>query len=217
MKKIGILGSGIVARTLGNGFLKHGYPVKMGTGTPGKLDEWLASRGSGGAVGNFAEAAAFGDIVVLAVQGEAAMTVLNSAGAVNLTGKTIIDTTNPIDHSRPPVNGVLRYFTDKEDSLMQHLQHEFPETNFVKAFNIVGNKYMVNPAFPEGKPTMFICGNNEAAKAEVTEILTQFGWDTEDMGKAESANCIESLCILWCIPGMLHNKWNHAFKLVKME
>lgn len=217
MKKIGILGSGIVAKTLGHGFIKHGYQVKMGTSNPHKLDEWLLHAGGNGSVGSFAEAAAFGETLVLAVQGEAAMHVMNAAGKTHVSGKTIIDTTNPIDHSRPPAHGVLRYFTEKEGSLMQHLQMEFPEAHFVKAFNSAGNKYMVNPSFPDGEPTMFICGNHDPAKAEVTEILDTFGWETEDMGSAESANCIESLCILWCIPGMLRNKWNHAFKLLKME
>ena len=125
----------------------------------------------------------------------------------------MIDTTNPIADA-PPVNGVLRFFTDLDDSLMERLQREFPDARFVKAFNSVGNARMVDPEFAGGRPTMFICGNDEPAKATVTEILDQFGWDVADMGKAEAARAIEPLCMLWCIPGFLRNEWTHAFALL---
>jgi predicted dinucleotide-binding enzyme len=98
---------------------------------------------------------------------------------------------------------------------MERLQREFPETRFVKAFNSVGNGRMVNAQFEGGKPTMFICGNDESARKIVGEILDQFGWETADMGKAEAARAIEPLCMLWCIPGFLRNEWSHAFKLLK--
>ena len=75
---------------------------------------------------------------------------------------------------------------------------------------------MVNPSFPGGKPTMFICGNDAAAKKQTTEILTQFGWETADMGAVEAGRAIEPLCILWCIPGLTSNSWTHAFKLLKL-
>ena len=90
-----------------------------------------------------------------------------------------------------------------------------PEANFVKCFSCVGNALMVDPGFPEVKPTMFICGNKEEAKKEVEMILEKFGWEYEDMGKAEAARAIEPLCILWCIPGFTNNSWSHAFKLLK--
>ena len=126
----------------------------------------------------------------------------------------MIDTTNPIAEA-PPEDGVLRFTTSLDESLMEQLQHRFPDVNFVKAFNSVGNMFMVNPSFPGGKPSMFICGNNQEAKNEVQEILDLFGWETEDMGKAAGARAIEPLCMLWCIPGFLRNQWTHAFKLVK--
>jgi predicted dinucleotide-binding enzyme len=151
---------------------------------------------------------------VLAVKGTAAKSALEKAGALHFKDKTIIDATNPIS-SEPPVNGVIKYFTSLEESLMEQLQSAFPEAHFVKAFNSVGNAYMVNPDFGGEKPTMFICGNDGKAKIEVTEILTQFGWETEDMGTAEGARAIEPLCMLWCIPGFLRGQWNHAFKLIK--
>jgi predicted dinucleotide-binding enzyme len=110
---------------------------------------------------------------------------------------------------------VLKFFTSLDDSLMERLQKEFPQARFVKAFSSVGNARMVNPAIAGGPPTMFICGNDDAAKKAVTGILDQFGWETADMGKAEAARAIEPLCMLWCIPGFLRNEWSHAFKVVR--
>jgi predicted dinucleotide-binding enzyme len=97
---------------------------------------------------------------------------------------------------------------------MEDLQREFPSAHFVKAFNSVGAPRMVDPQFKSGKPTMFICGNSAPAKAEVTAILDQFGWETADMGAIEAARAIEPLCMLWCIPGFTRNQWTHAFKLL---
>lgn len=216
MKKIGILGSGAVAKALGNGFLKHGYTVMLSSRDTGKLSDWQAQGGQHACVGSFADAAAFGEIIVLAVLGRAAAAVIEEAGPQNLTGKTVIDTTNPIS-TQAPKDGVLHYTTSLEESLMEQLQAQFPEINFVKAFNSVGNGYMVNPQFSEGKPSMFICGNRDEAKEEVRGILDLFGWETEDMGKATAARAIEPLCMLWCIPGFLRNQWTHAFRLIKAE
>jgi predicted dinucleotide-binding enzyme len=131
-----------------------------------------------------------------------------------LSGKVVIDATNPIA-ATPPTNGVLTYFTTLNESLMERLQRLAPAARFVKAFNSVGNLYMVNPSFPGGKPTMFICGNDKDAKREVATILDQFGWEPADFGRVESARAIEPLCILWCIPGMINNEWTHAFKLLR--
>ncbi len=129
-------------------------------------------------------------------------------------GKPVIDATNPIADTAPE-HGVLSFFTDLDESLMERLQREFHTARFVKAFNSVGNALMVNPSFAEGRPTMFICGNDAAAKRVVGELLDQFGWDTADMGTVEAARAIEPLCMLWCIPGFLHNEWTHAFKLLR--
>jgi predicted dinucleotide-binding enzyme len=211
--RVGILGSGAVAQALGTGFTRHGHEVLLGTRTPEKLSDWKA-RNPGSRVGSFADAAGFGELVVLAVKGSVAVDVLRSAGAGNIAGQTVIDTTNPIADA-PPVNGVLRFFTSLDDSLLERLQREFPEANFVKAFNSVGHALMVDPKLKDGKPTMFICGNNEDAKRTVRSVLDEFGWETADMGKAEAARAIEPLCILWCIPGFLQQQWSHAFKLLR--
>lgn len=215
MNRIGIIGSGIVGQTLANGFIKHGYQVKIGTSHPEKLEKWLQSTDSKGSVGSFSEAGLFGDLIVLAVKGSAAIEAIEKTGEAILMGKTIIDTTNPIADV-PPENGVLSYFSSINESLMERLQSTFPTVHFVKAFSCVGNAFMVHPNFPEGKPTMFICGNSDDAKNNVKVILEQFGWETEDMGFASSARAIEPLCILWCLPGFLKNEWGHAFKLFKL-
>ena len=210
--KVGIIGSGDVARTLGAGFLQHGHDVTLGTRETSRLADWAAKH-PGARVAGVAEAAGFGEIVVLAVKGTAAADALRAAGAANLAGKPLIDATNPIADA-PPTNGVLRFFTDLDESLMERLQREFGGVRFVKAFNSVGHAAMVDPRFAGGKPTMFICGDDDAAKRIVTGILDQFGWETADMGRAEAARAIEPLCMLWCIPGFLRNDWMHAFKLL---
>jgi predicted dinucleotide-binding enzyme len=211
--KIGVVGSGEVAQVLASGCLKHGHEVMVGTRDSSKLADWL-KQNPRGRVGKFAEAAGFGELVVLAVKGTVSAEALRAAGAERLAGKPVIDVTNPITDAAP-VNGVLKFFTTLDDSLMERLQREFPTAKLVKAFNSVGSGRMVNPTFKATKPTMFICGNDDGAKRTVKALLDQFGWDTADMGKAEAARAIEPLCMLWCIPGFLHNEWTHAFALLK--
>ena len=212
--KVGIIGSGVVGQTLAAGFLKHGHQVEIGTRDPAKLQDWSA-KNPGAAVKSFAEAAAFGDLGVLAVGGEVAQQALTLIGSSALQGKTVIDACNPIGGG-PPVNGVLSFFTPQNQSLMEQLQKAYPSAHFVKAFNSVGSGQMVNPVFASGRPTMFICGNDKDAKKTVERILEQFGWDTEDMGAIEAARPIEALCMLWCIPGIGQNDWSpHAFKLLR--
>jgi 8-hydroxy-5-deazaflavin:NADPH oxidoreductase len=212
MKRIGILGSGEVGQTLANGFKKHGYDVRIASRSPGKLAKFTGS--SGIANGTFQDVAAWAEMLVLCVLGSAAKEVLDSAGAAALDGKVIIDTTNPIDDA-PPEDGVIRVFTGPNESLLERLQAAYPRARFVKAFNSVGNDLMVNPTLPDGKPTMFFCGNDAEAKAEVAKVLDQFGWDPADMGTMKAARAIEPLCQLWCIPGFLKNDWSHAFKMLR--
>jgi predicted dinucleotide-binding enzyme len=213
MAKVGILGSGDVGKTLAKGFLKHGYQVAIGTDHAEKLAEFKRENPQIETV-TFEQAAQSGDIVVLCVKGTIAEKIIEKIKR-HLSGKTVIDTTNPIADA-PPENGVLKYFTSFEQSLMERLQKIAPDAQFVKAFNSIGSGLMINPDFRDNtKPTMFICGNNDDAKKKVYEILEKFGFEIEDMGKAESARAIEPLCMLWCIPGFLRNEWAHAFKLLK--
>jgi predicted dinucleotide-binding enzyme len=211
--KVGVLGSGDVAKVLAAGLMKHGHSVKIGSRNPAKLSDWIAQN-PGIAAGTFAEAAQFGELLVLAVKGNVAAEALELAGAANFAGKTVMDACNPIEDA-PPEKGVLRFFTDLNQSLLEKLQKQFSDAHFVKAYNSVGAGLMINPQFAGGPPTMFICGNNENAKKQVALINEQFGWDTADMGGAEAARAIEPLCMLWCIPGFARNEWTHAFKLLK--
>ncbi|MEO8333643.1 MAG: NAD(P)-binding domain-containing protein [bacterium] len=209
---VGILGTGAVAKTLAAGFMKHGHAVMLGSRTPATLADFIADYPAATA-GTVADAAAFGEIIVVSVKGLVAASVLRAAGAASLAGKTVIDTNNPIADA-PPVNGVLKYFTTHDESLMEQLQREFSDAHFVKAFSSVGNALMVNPELAGGRPSMFICGNDTGAKAQVRGILDAFGWETEDMGAVEAARAIEPLCMLWCIPGFLRNDWSHAYKVL---
>jgi 8-hydroxy-5-deazaflavin:NADPH oxidoreductase len=213
--KTGIIGSGIVGRVLASAFLKEGHDVMLGMRDIAKAEvvKWK-SENPNGLTGTFRDAAKFGDLLVLATGGSVTISAIELSGKENFKNKLVIDTTNPIA-SEPPVNGVLKFFTSLDESLMEKIQQQIPEARLVKAFNSVGNSLMYKPELPGGRPTMFIAGNDDAAKKTVTDILTAFGWETEDMGKAEAARAIEPLCILWCIPGFIRNQWTHAFKLLK--
>ncbi len=212
--KTGIIGSGVVGQTLAKAFKSEGYDTMIGTRDTSKESLVAFSKTNGIALGSFADAAGFGDILVICTKGNAAKQALQMAGAANLASKIIIDTTNPIADA-PPEGAVLKFTTNLDRSLMEELQDEFPSARFVKAFNSVGNAVMYKPDYGDIKPTMFICGNDEAARNEVAIILDRFGWETEDMGAAPAARAIEPLCILWCIPGFLRNEWTHSFKLLK--
>lgn len=212
---IGILGSGAVAQTLGAGFLRHGHDVLLGTRDSSKLSGWLRQHHRASVAG-FAEAAAFGDVVILAVKGAVASRVLRMAGTPNLNGKIIIDACNPLAEGAP-VNGVPRFFTAMDDSLMERLQKEFSTVRFVKAFNSAGTEMMVHPELPGGPPTMFICGNDASAKRTVSELLVPLGWEPADMGGVEAARAIEPLSMLWSIPALRGESRRHAFRLLRSQ
>jgi 8-hydroxy-5-deazaflavin:NADPH oxidoreductase len=214
MKNVAVIGSGVVGEALAAGFLKHGYRVMRASRDPGKLKAWKDAGGRDASTGTFAEAAAWGDAVVLAVKGTAAEAAVDLCGAKALSGKIVMDATNPIADAAPE-NGVLRYFTDINRSLMEQLQERAPKARFVKVFSCVGNAFMVNPDFGGEKPTMFICGNDAVARRSVAGVLAKFGWDVEDLGTAEAARAIEPLAMLWCIPGLRENRWSHALRLLR--
>jgi 8-hydroxy-5-deazaflavin:NADPH oxidoreductase len=214
VKRMGVLGSGVVGRTLSEGFLKHGYEVMLGTRDPGKGDvpQWLQEH-PGAKAGTFRETAIFGGMIVLAVAGKAVTDVVALAGPDHFADKIVIDTTNPIADA-PPVDGVLQFSTGPNESLGEAVQALLPMAHVVKAFNSVGVARMVNPKFEQGTPTMFVCGNHDGAKRELSGILTQFGWEAYDCGGMRAARAIEPLCMLWCIRGFRDNQWGHAFKLL---
>ena len=186
MKKVGVLGSGAVGRSLAVGFEKHGYDVMLGTSNPNKLSDWQS--GPNGKVASFERAASFGDLIVLAVKGSAAAKIVEQV-KVGISGKTILDVTNPVADEKSK-NGAISHFTTPDESLMEKLQELVPDAFFVKAFNCVDSKLMVNP--PKSKTTvMQICGNEDDAKKEAKEVLTTFGFKSKDIGKASAAREIE--------------------------
>ena len=204
---IGILGSGMVGQTLAKGFVDEGHEVKIGRRDGRTIDGW------DGEVGTFADIADWAELVVLAVKGAVAESIIEGVQK-QIAGKSVIDTTNPLSDA-PAQDGVLSYFTGPNESLMERLQAITPAAHFVKAFNSVGNAVMVHPDFGDTMPTMFIAGNDDQAKTQTIRLLKEFGWEVEDMGKAAGARAIEPLCMLWCIPGFLRNEWSNAFKLLK--
>ncbi len=213
--KVGVLGSGGVGQVLAAGLLKYGHPVMLGSRDPKKqeVQDWLAKT-PGAQAGTFQDAARFGELLVLATMGRVAESVIDLAGAENFAGKTLMDATNPLAEG-PPVQGVLPYMTGPNESLAERIQSKAPAAHVVKAFNSVGQALMVNPQLPGGPPTMFLCGDNEEAKSQVTAIVRQFGWEPYDCGGITGARALEPLCMLWCLPGFLRNDWQHAFKMLK--
>jgi predicted dinucleotide-binding enzyme len=210
--KIGIIGSGSVAQTLGSGFLAKGHEVMLGTRDPSKLGAWRAEAGDAASVGSFAEAAAFGEIVFLSVPSAAISSALDLAGKANLDGKVVIDLTNPMDFSEgvPP-----RFTATVGDSLGEQVQRALPNAHVVKAFNSIGVAVMTDPVFDGEVATHFIAGNDDAAKTKAATLIQEFGWDVEDVGGIEQAFFLEALASLWVNYALRTNHWTQAFKLLK--
>ena len=211
---IGVLGTGVVGQTLGAGLAALGHDVKMGSREPGseKVKAWVEKTGARASSGTFAEAAAFGDIIFLATLGSGTENALNLAGIDALAGKIVIDTTNPLVFAP---NAMPALSVGNTDSGGEQVQRWIPEARVVKAFNTVGAPHMVNPSFPGGPPDMFICGDDEDAKRAVTEICSELGWNTIDVGGIEGSRLLEPMCILWVVHGIRSGTWGHAFKLLK--
>jgi predicted dinucleotide-binding enzyme len=212
--RVGVLGSGEVGRRLAAGFESRGHEVMIGTRDPGKpeLRDWRSADGSGVEAGTFAQTAEHGELLVLAVLGDAAEEVIADAGTDNFSGKVVIDAMNPLDFSGgfPPKLSITG-----EDSLGERVQRALPEAKVVKAFNTIGNPYFVDPSFSEGKPTMLIAGDDDAAKRTVRDVLADFGWpDTVDIGGIEGSRELEAICIAWVKIGGARGAWDHGFKLL---
>ena len=210
--KIGILGSGDVAKALARGFLGRGDTVKLGTRSPAKLADFVTQAGKNASVGSFADAAAFGELLVLATKWDGTENAIKLAGAQNAAGKVVIDATNALDFSdgAPPKLAV-----GYNDSAGERVQRWLPQAKVVKAFNIVGHAAMVNPTFPGGPPDMFIAGNDDGAKRTVTDVCKSFGWPAIDLGGIAAARYLEPLAMVWIVYGFRTNTWNHAFKLLR--
>ncbi len=210
--KIGILGSGDVGKALGRGFVSRGHEVKIGSRDPKKLEGWVKETGAKASAGTFAEAAKFGDLVVLATLWSGTESAIGLAGKESFKGKIVIDATNPLQMNP---NGPPSLAVGHTDSGGEQVQRWLPDAKVVKCFNIVGNAHMVDPSFPGGPPDMFIAGNDADAKAKVSEICKSFGWPTIDMGGIEGARLLEPMCIAWVLYAIKNKTWNHAFKMLR--
>jgi len=213
--KIGIIGSGVVARALASGLVALGHDVKIGTRHPAKedLQAFLKKAGAKASSGSFTEAARFGDIVMLATSWSGTENAVKLAGTDALAGKIVIDVTNPlkVNPHGPPGLAV-----SGNDSAGEQVQRWLPQSKVVKAFNHVGNALMFKPELKGGPPDMFIAGNDASAKRTVTDdILKPFGWNVSDLGGIEMSRYLEALAMIWIVYGFSNNYWTHAFKLLK--
>jgi 8-hydroxy-5-deazaflavin:NADPH oxidoreductase len=209
--KVGILGSGDVAKALAAGFLSRRHEVMLGTRDAAKLEGWKADAGAQASVGSFAQTAQFGELIVLATHGMATVEVLESAGPSSFSGKTVIDATNPLRFDRGGPELAMGF----SDSLGELIQRTIPSAHVVKCYNTVGNTLMIDPKLPGGPPDMFIAGNDDAAKRSVADIVTDFGWNVNDLGGIEQARVLEAMSIAWILYGSRHGAWNHAFKFIR--
>ncbi len=212
--RIAILGTGVVGKALGQAFITLGHEVKMGSrdAKNEKALAWAKEMGPRASAGTFADAAAFGEIVLLATLGAANESALTSAGAANLRGKILIDTTNPLDTTG---GGPPKLAVAGNDSGGERVQRLMPEALVVKAFNTVGAPHMFRPDFAGGPPDMFICGNDPGARKKVASLLADFGWGVVDVGGIESSRYLEPMCIAWVLAGIHGGNWNQAFKLLR--
>jgi len=212
--KVGILGSGDVGRALGKGFAARGHDVKLGSrNTKSKeLLAWLKdTKGKASAVSP-KEAAAHGEVIVLAVVGAAVDDVIDLAGRDNFDGKVVIDVTNPLDFSKGMPPGL---FVGTTDSLGERIQRRLPKAKVVKCFNIISNVSMVDPKVPGGPPDMLIAGDDAAAKKKVTGILKEFGWPGSiDIGGIDGARWLEATVPLWVRVCSAVGDWNVAWKVL---
>ena len=209
--RVGVLGSGDVGKVLAAGFASLGHEVKIGSRDPEKLREWATSS-SRLSTGSFADAAQFGDILVLATLGAAAADAIQLAGLDAFDNKVVIDATNPLDFSKGMAPTL---FVGTTDSLGEQIQRLVPKARVVKAFNTVGNAHMINPQFPGGPPDMFLCGNDAGAKKIVSQICEAFGWGVVDIGGIDASRYLEPMCMTWVLYGVRNSSWNHAFKLLR--
>lgn len=196
--RIAVLGTGTVGRTLGSALLRNGHEVRMGSRTAGgaAARAWAEAIVGPATEGTFADAAGFGELVFNATAGSHAVEVLEAAGAEQLAGKVVIDVSNPLDAS----TGALKLSVCNDDSVGERLQRAFPEVRVVKALNTVNAAVMVEPGLVPGSHTMFMCGDDAAAKAQAGRLLQGFGWPAEaivDLGDITGARAMEMYVVLW--------------------
>lgn len=212
--KIGIIGSGDVAKSLSKGLVALRHEVMIGTRDPKKKEllAWKVTAGKHLQLGDTTEAANFGELCILAVAWHAGEDVIAQIRP-QLAGKIVIDVTNPLvfNDTGPPQLAVGHSISGGEI-----VQQSLPDSHVVKALNIVNHAHMVNPKFKSGTPTMFICGNNKSAIIHTSDLLQELGWsDIVDLGRIEKSRLLEPLCLLWVEYGIARNTWKHAFSVLE--
>lgn len=210
--KIAVIGSGDVGQALAKGFVACGHTVMIGTRDTEKKElKWTKKHKEKLNVGSFAEAADFGEMAVLAVAWHAAENVL-SIIRPELSGKIVIDVTNPLVFNEDDAPELA---VGHNMSAGEMVQQSLADSHVVKTLNIINFKHMIHPVFKKGIPTMFMCGNNESAKAHVRELLVEIGWiDIQDIGTIEKSRLLEPLCLLWIEYGALNDTWDHAVSII---
>jgi predicted dinucleotide-binding enzyme len=197
--KIGVLGTGQVGITIAGKLIELGHEVMMGARDAHNETalDWASRAGEGADYGSFADAAAFGELLFNCTAGAHSLNALKAAGAENLKGKVLVDVANAIDPSAD-TPGTLT--VANTDSLGEQIQAAFPEARVVKSLNTVNREVMVDPSRVSGEHHVFICGNDDAAKAEVRELLESFGWPPDsilDLGEISAARGTEMYLALW--------------------
>jgi predicted dinucleotide-binding enzyme len=197
--RIGVLGTGVVGRTLADKLVELGHEVRMGSRQEGNeaAVEWVRSAGDLASEGTFADAGDFAELVINATKGGASLDALQAAGAENLAGKVLVDVANALEfHEGAPPTLIVA----NDDSLAERIQEAFPEAKVVKAFNTVTAAVMVAPDSLNEATNLFVCGNDAGAKAQVIELLETFGWlsgDIIDLGDITAARGPEMYLMLW--------------------
>lgn len=217
MKKIGVLGTGMVGNTIGSKLVQLGYEVMMGSRTANneKAQAWATANGEKASVGTFKDAAKFGEIIFNCTKGDVTLEVFKMAGTENFDGKTIIDIANPLDFSNGMPPSLIPQYSNT-NSLGEEIQKLLPKANVVKTLNIVNCEVMVDAKKSGGDPTMFVSGNSSEAKSEVMAILNQFNWtDIIDLGDITTARGTEMLLPIWLRTWMATGNGHFAFKIVR--
>lgn len=202
----------MVAKALGTGYVRHGHEVRLSSREPNRQDlvGWAAEIGAAASVGTPAEAAEWGETVVLATAGTASVATVEGVASA-LAGKVLIDAANPLSFA----SGGPALFVGTTDSLGEQVQRAVPQAWVVKAYNTVGNTLFVDPELPGGPPTMLLAGDDEAAKQAVADLLRATGWDVADPGGIESSRWLEAICMAWVVYGIRTQSWGHAFRLLR--
>jgi 8-hydroxy-5-deazaflavin:NADPH oxidoreductase len=212
--KIGILGSGDVAKSIATGFLMNNHEVMISSRNPSdaKVTDWVKEKDEHASGGSFVEAANYGEIIVVATAWSGTESAIKMADLKNFANKVVIDVTNPLDFSI----GKPMLAIGHTDSTGERIQKMLPDAHVVKTLNIITHSNMVNPKFTTGTPTMLLCGNDKNAKEQVEKILKEFGWkDTIDIGDITGARLMEPMCILWVTLGGILGNYNHGFSVLR--